>query len=74
MELKDKLTKEEIKLLEQEGVKIHGGKYTIDETGALIEKLDDIIRENLDENDDFTKKSLQYESIQDKILELEKEI
>lgn len=74
MELKDRLTKEEIKLLEQERIKIHDGKYTIDEIGDIIEKLDDIIRENLDENDDFTKKSLQYESIQDKILELEKEI
>lgn len=74
MELKNRLDQEEIELLNKIGVKIKNGKYTIDETGDIIEKLDDIIQENLNEDGDMTEKALQYESIQDKILEFEKEI
>lgn len=74
MELKNRLDQEEIELLNKIGVKIKNGKYTIYETGDIIEKLDDIIQENLNEDGDMTEKALQYESIQDKILEFEKEI
>ena len=68
MELKNRLDQEEIELLNKIGVKIKNGKYTIDETGDIIEKLDDIIQENLNEDGDMTEKALQYESIQDEIL------
>ena len=74
MELKNKLKQEEIELLSKIGIKIRDGNYTIDETGEIIEKLDDVIQENLDENGDVSEKAIQYESIQDKILEFEKEI
>lgn len=74
MELENKLNEEEIELLTKVGIRIKNGKYTIDETGDIIERLDNVIQENLDENGDMTEKALQYESIQDKILEYEKEI
>ena len=74
MELKNRLEQEEIELLNKIGIKIKDGNYTIDETGDIIEKLDDVIQENLNENGDMTKKAIQYENIQDKILEFEKEI
>lgn len=74
MELKSKLNQEEIELLNKIGIKIKDGNYTIDETGDIIEKLDYIIQDSLNEDGDMTEKSMQYESIQDKILEYEKEI
>ncbi len=74
MELKNRLKQEEIELLNKVGIKIKDGKYTIDETGDIIESLDSVIQENLNENGDMTEKAIQFESIQDKILELEKEI
>lgn len=74
MELENKLNEEEIELLTKVGIRIKNGKYTTDETGDIIERLDNVIQENLDENGDMTEKALQYESIQDKILEYEKEI
>ena len=74
MELKSKLNQEEIELLNKIGIKIKDGNYTIDETGDIIEKLDYIIQDSLNENGDMTEKAMQYESIQDKILEYEKEI
>ncbi len=74
MELKNRLKQEEIDLLNMVGIKIKDGKYTIDETGDIIEKLDSVIQENLNENGDMTEKTIEYESIQDKILEFEKEI
>lgn len=74
MELKNRLKQEEIELLNKVGIEIKDGNYTIDETGDIIERLDSVIQENLNENGDMTEKSIEYESIQDKILELEKEI
>ncbi|MBS5863718.1 MAG: hypothetical protein KIC54_03415 [Clostridium sp.] len=74
MELKNRLKQEEIDLLNKVGIKIKDGKYTIDETGDIIERLDSVIQENLNENGDMTEKAIEYESIQDKILEFEKEI
>lgn len=74
MELKSKLNQEEIELLNKIGIKIKDGNYTIDETGDIIEKLDYVIQDCLNENGDMTEKSMQYESIQDKILQYEKEI
>ena len=74
MELKNRLKQEEIELLNKVGIKIKDGKYTIDETGDIIESSDSVIQENLNENGDMTEKAIQFESIQDKILELEKEI
>lgn len=74
MELKNRLEQEEIELLNKIGIKIKDGNYTIDETGDIIEKLDNVIQENLNENGDMTEKAIKYESIQDKILEFEKEI
>ena len=56
------------------GIKIKDGNYTIDETGDIIERLDSVIQENLNESGDMTEKAIEYESIQDKILEFEKEI
>lgn len=74
MELKSKINQEEIELLNKIGIKIKDGNYTIDETGDIIEKLDYIIQDSLNENGDMTEKAMQYESIQDKILQYEKEI
>lgn len=74
MELKNRLKQEEIELLKKIGIKIKDGNYTIDETGDIIEKLDSVIQENLNDNGDMTEKAIQYERIQDKILEFEKEI
>lgn len=74
MELKNRLKQEEIELLNKAGIRIKDGEYTIDETGDIIESLDNVIQENLNKNGDMTEKAMQYESIQDKILELEKEI
>lgn len=72
--MKNRLKQEEIKLLNEIGVEIKDCNYTIDETGEIIERLDDVIQENLDENGDMSDKAIQYERIQDKILEFEKEI
>lgn len=74
MELKNELTEKELELLNNIGIRIENKKYTIDETGEMIEKLDEIIKEQLDENDEFTPKALEYEKIQDKILEYEKKL
>lgn len=74
MKLKGKLKQEEIELLDRVGIKIKDGNYTIEETGDIIEKLDAVIQENLDKNGDMSEKAIQYEIIQDKILEFEKEI
>jgi hypothetical protein len=74
MELKNRLKQEEIDLLNMVGIKIKDGNYTIDETGDIIERLDSVIQENLNESGDMTEKAIEYESIQDKILEFEKEI
>lgn len=74
MELKNRLKQEEVELLNKAGIRIKDGEYTIDETGDIIESLDNVIQENLNKNGDMTEKAMQYESIQDKILELEKEI
>lgn len=74
MELKNRLEQEEIDLLNMVGIKIKDGNYTIDETGDIIERLDSVIQENLNESGDMTEKAIEYESIQDKILEFEKEI
>lgn len=74
MELKNRLKQEEIELLNKVGIIIKDGKYTIDETGDIIERLDSVIQENLNESGDMTEKAIEYESIQDKILEFEKEI
>lgn len=71
MELKNSLEKKEIQLLKDVGIKIKEREYSIDEIGEIIEKLDNIIRSNLDENDNFTQKSLEYEAIQDKIINYE---
>lgn len=74
MELKNELTEKELGLLNNIGIRIENKKYTIDETGEMIEKLDEIIKEQLDENDEFTPKALEYGKIQDKILEYEKKL
>lgn len=74
MELKNKLTELEIELLNEIDIEIQEKEYTLEETGELIEKLDDAIKENLDKNDNFTDKASAYEKIQDKILEYEKQL
>ena len=74
MELKNRLKQKEIELLNKVGIKIKDGNYTIDETGDITERLDSVIQENLNESGDMTEKAIEYESIQDKILEFEKEI
>lgn len=74
MELKNRLKQKEIELLNKVGIKIKDGNYTIDGTGDIIERLDSVIQENLNESGDMTEKAIEYESIQDKILEFEKEI
>ena len=74
MELKNRLKQKEIELLNKVGIKIKDGNYTTDETGDIIERLDSVIQENLNESGDMTEKAIEYESIQDKILEFEKEI
>lgn len=74
MKLKSKLTECEIKLLNEIGILIEDRDYNIDETGDIIDKLDDAIRDNLDYNDEFTPKALEYEKIQDKIIEYEKDL
>lgn len=74
MELKNKFTEQELKLLKEINIEIIDKEYTIEETGEIIEKLDDAIRSNLDDDDEFTSKALDYEKIQDKVLEYEDEI
>lgn len=74
MELKNKFTEQELKLLKEINIEIIDKEYTIEETGEIIEKLDDAIHINLDENDEFTSKALAYEKIQDKVLAYEDEI
>ena len=64
----------DIEISKKYGIKIKDGNYTIDETGDIIERLDSVIQENLNESGDMTEKAIEYESIQDKILEFEKEI
>lgn len=71
MELNNELTEHELELLKEIGISIENRKYNINETGELIEKLDDAIRDNLDKNEEFSSKALEFERIQDKILEYE---
>lgn len=74
MGLKNRFTKEELKFLEKINIKIEERDYNEDETGEIISYLDDVIRESLDKDDNFTEKSYTYEAIQDKILKYEEEI
>ena len=74
MDLKNKFTKEELELLNEINIKIEEKDYDENETGEIISLLDDIIRESLDKDDNYTEKSYVYETIQDKILKYEKEI
>ncbi len=71
MELKSKLTEYELELLKKIGILIENREYNMEETGGIIDKLDDAIRDNLDKNEEFSSKALEYEKIQDKILEYE---
>lgn len=71
MELKSRLTEPELELLKEIGILIENREYDIDETGDIIDKLDDAIQNNLDKDLNFTPKAIEYEKIQDKILEYE---
>ena len=65
------LRKYEIKLLEEVNIHIEDRKYSYDEIDKIIEDLDMVISNNLDKNENFTPKALDYERIQDKLLDLE---
>ena len=74
MSLKNKFTKEELELLDKINIKIEERDYNEIETGEIVSLLDDVIRESLDKDDNYTEKSYAYESIQDKVLKYEEEI
>lgn len=71
MVLKNNLTEFELNLLNKANLKIADKDYTFDEIDDLIERLDIIISNHLDESQNFTELSLEYEKIQDKLLDLE---
>ena len=71
MEIIQILNKKEIKLLEAVNIHIEEKKYSYDEIDKIIEDLDMAISNNLDKNEEFTQKALDYERIQDKLLDLE---
>lgn len=74
MNIKNKLDDNEIKLLESVNIKLEDKDYTIDDTGEIIERLDEEIHNNLDKNLNFTEKSIELEKLQDKILKFEENI
>lgn len=71
MELTKILTDEEIALLQEVNIDLENRKYTELEVDKIIEDLDMAISNNLDKNEDFTQKAMDYERIQDKLLDLE---
>ncbi len=71
MEIIQILNEKEIKLLEAVNIHIEEKKYSYDEIDKIIEDLDMAISNNLDKNEEFTQKALDYERIQDKLLDLE---
>ena len=74
MNIKNKLDDKEIKLLESVNIKLEDKDYTIDDTGELIERLDEEIHNHLYKNINFTEKSIELEKLQDKILKFEENI
>ena len=74
MNIKNKLDDNEIKHLESVNIKLEDKDYTIDDTGEIIERLDEEIHNHLDKNLNFTEKSIELEKLQDKILKFEENI
>lgn len=71
MNLKSNLTENELNLLKKANINVKDKDYTFEEIDNIIEKLDLVILSSLDENENFTKLSIEYEKIQDKLLDLE---
>ena len=74
MNIKSKLDDKEIKLLANINIKLKDKDYTIEDTGEIIEKLDEEIHNHLDKNLNFTEKAIELEKLQDKILKFEEYI
>lgn len=74
MVLKNELNNNEIKLLKSINIDVENKEYTIEDTSNIIDALDDAIHNSLDENLNFTEKSIEYERLQDKIIDLEDKI
>lgn len=74
MNIKSKLDDREIKLLANINIKLKDKDYTIEDTGEIIEKLDEEIHNHLDKNLNFTEKAIELEKLQDKILKFEEYI
>lgn len=74
MNLKNELDKSQIELLESINIEIENKEYTIDDTGKIIDLLDDAIHDHLNSKLDYTEKSIKFEEIQDRIIELENKI
>lgn len=74
MNIKNKLDDREIKLLANINIKLKDKDYTIEDTGEIIEKLDEEIHNHLDKNLNFTEKAIELEKLQDKILKFEEYI
>ena len=71
MEIIKILDEFEIRLLNDVNIIIEDREYSYNEVDKIIEDLDMVISNNLDKNENFTQKAIDYENIQDKLLELE---
>jgi hypothetical protein len=74
MNLKNELNENEINLLKSINVAVENKEYTIEDTGNIIDALDDAIHNHLDKELNFTEKAIEFESLQNKIIELEDNI
>lgn len=69
MIIKDKFNEEQIKLLKNNRVNIDKD-YSNEELEELEDKIYNLMMDNLDENQDFTQKAIEYEEILDIIVTL----
>ena len=74
MYIKNEFKLNEIEILQKLNIPIEDKEYTIEDTGNIIEKLDEAIQNSLDKKLNLTEESIRLEKIQDKILQLEEKI
>jgi hypothetical protein len=74
MNLKNELNENEINLLKSINVAVENKEYTIEDTGNIIDALDDAIHNHLNKELNFTEKAIEFENLQNKIIELEDNI
>lgn len=74
MKLKNELNDNEIEILKSININIEDKECNINDTGNIIDALDDAIHNSLDKDLNFTDKAIEFEKLQDKIIQFENKI